>query len=74
MTDSNVTLDMDQEAVLKAIAAAGDPVGTNDIVTISGLAKSKVTSKIKQLREKGLVDSPIRCKYCVTESGKNKIK
>ncbi len=66
----NYNLDDEHKAVLAAIAGASDPVGTKDVVENSGLSKSKVAAKIKQLREKGLVDSPVRCKYAATDEGK----
>ncbi|MDP8227820.1 MAG: hypothetical protein P9M15_00035 [Candidatus Electryoneaceae bacterium] len=56
--------------VLEALAAQSEPVGGKVIAEASGLDSKKVSSKITALKKKGLVDSPVRCKYSITDAGK----
>ncbi|MBW1635336.1 MAG: transcriptional regulator [Deltaproteobacteria bacterium] len=50
------------------------PCGNKDIVEATGLDKKVVSSKITSLKKKGLVDSPVRCKYSITEDGQVALK
>ncbi len=60
--------------VLEALAKSGTPCGNKDIVEVTGLDKKVVSSKITALKKKGLVDSPVRCKYGITEEGQTALK
>jgi DNA-binding MarR family transcriptional regulator len=52
-----------EEAVLNAMKNEGRPVRPGDVVEITGLDKNDVSKAIKELRKKGLIDSPKRCFY-----------
>ena len=64
----------EHKQVLEALAKQGGPCGNKDIVEATGLDKKVVTSKITALKKKGLVDSPVRCKYGITEDGQAALK
>ncbi len=60
----------EQKKILEALAGADAPWGSKDIVAATGLDKKLVSNKIAAMKKAGLVDSPVRCKYGVTEAGK----
>jgi predicted transcriptional regulator len=59
----------EQKKILEALAGSDSPCGSKDIVAATGLDKKLVSNKIAALKKAGLVDSPVRCKYGVTEAG-----
>ncbi len=59
-----------QKTVLKVLSELGKPAGNKEIAEKAGLDGKEVTKAIKALKAKGLVDSPVRCKYAPTDSGK----
>ena len=63
-------LNDDQKNILSALAGMDGPAGGNEIAEASGLDAKAVSSKIKGLKTKGFVDSPVRCKYAITDLGK----
>ncbi len=63
-------LNDEQKAILGAIANSTEPCGGKDVAAALGLEAKSVSCKITALKKKGLVDSPVRCKYAVTEEGK----
>jgi len=69
---SSKTADASGEArqVLEALAKCSTPCGAKDIAEATGLDKKVVSSRITALKKKGLVDSPIRCKYGITDEGR----
>jgi DNA-binding MarR family transcriptional regulator len=60
----------EQKQILEALAGAESPWGSKDIVAATGLDKKVVSKTIAAMKKAGLVDSPVRCKYGVTEAGK----
>ncbi len=66
-------LDGTQKNVLKALAQLDKPAGNKEIAQTAGLDSKEVTKAIKVLKTKGLVNSPVRCKYAVTPAGKSEI-
>jgi len=56
--------------ILEALAKAENPCGNKDLVESTGLEKKIVSKHITALKKQGLVDSPVRCKYGITEEGK----
>ena len=56
------------------MAKSDVPFGNKDIAEVTGLEKKVVSSKITALKKKGLVDSPVRCKYGITEEGQAALK
>ena len=63
----------EQKKILEALAGAEAPCGSKDIVAATGLDKKLVSNKIAAMKKAGLVDSPVRCKYGVTDAGKKAI-
>ena len=66
-------IDEEGKKVLKALAELTEPAGGKEIAEVSGLDSKKVASKITALKKEGLVDSPVRCKYCITDAGKESL-
>jgi len=64
----------EHKQVLEALAQCAGPCGNKDIAEATGLDKKVVSSKITSLKKKGLVESPVRCKYGITEDGKSALK
>ncbi len=60
----------EQLKILKAMAKAEGPCGSKDIAAATGLETKVISSRIAALKKSGLVESPVRCKYSVTEDGK----
>jgi predicted transcriptional regulator len=56
------------------LAKSGGPCGNKDIAAATGLDKKVVSTQITALKKKGLVDSPARCKYGITEEGQTALK
>lgn len=56
--------------VLEALVKCDKPCGSKDIAEATGLDKKIVSKEITALKKKGLVDSPVRCKYGITADGK----
>ena len=68
---SNKGLTDEQKKILEAFKSSDKPAGTKDIVEATGLEKKVVSSTISGLKKKGLLDSPVRCKYGITGDGVN---
>lgn len=51
------------EKVLKAIEDAGKPVSAGEIEKTSGMDRKEIDKAFKSLKEKGLIVSPVRCKW-----------
>lgn len=60
-----------QRQVLEALARTAEPCGSKDIAGATGLESKQVSCQITALKKKGYIDSPARCKYEITEQGKN---
>ncbi len=60
----------ESQKVLEALAKCEGPCGSKDIAEATGLDKKVVSSQITALKKQGFVDSPVRCKYGITEEGK----
>lgn len=63
-------LNDEQKAILDAIAKSSEPCAGKEVAAALGLEAKSVSCKITALKKKGYVDSPVRCKYAVTEEGK----
>jgi predicted transcriptional regulator len=66
-------VDEEGKKVLAALAGFENPASGKQIAEASGVDSKVVTNKIKSLKKNGLVDSPVRCKYCVTDAGRKEI-
>ena len=60
-----------QREVLEALAKSSDPCGSKDIASATSLEPKQISCQITALKKKGYVASPVRCKYEITEEGKN---
>jgi predicted transcriptional regulator len=63
----------ESKLILETLAYCQDPCGSKDIAQATGLDKKVVSDQIAELKKKGLVDSPVRCKYGITSTGKASI-
>lgn len=60
----------DQKAILEAIAKSEAPCAGKEVAAALGMEPKAVSTKIAALKKKGLVDSPVRCKYGITDEGR----
>lgn len=63
-------LSENQRKVLKAFAQSKEACGSKDIAAATGLESKQVSCQITALKKKGYVESPVRCKYEITNNGK----
>jgi predicted transcriptional regulator len=70
-TKSTLSLTEEQQRILAALAEASEPVACKDIAESTGIPSKSVSCRLKTLRNKGLVDSPQRCRYAATDSGRS---
>jgi predicted transcriptional regulator len=61
------------QKVLQALAKMATPASNKEICTETNLDTNIVTKQIKKLKDAGYLNSPVRCKYAITESGKSEI-
>lgn len=61
-------------AILKALAELGRPAKSKEIAEKIGVPTSKVSCRLAPLRKKGLIDSPEKGLYVITEEGKKLIE
>ncbi len=62
-----------QREVLEALAKCKDACGSKDIAAATSLEPKQISCQITALKKKGFVDSPARCKYEITDNGRNAI-
>lgn len=60
----------EQKKVLQAMADCDGPCVAKEIAAATGLDAKLVSSWITDLKKKGYVDSPVRCKYGITTEGR----
>ena len=70
----NKGLTDEQKQVLDAMLNSDEPCGSKDIAAATGLETKQVSCRITALKKKGYVESPVRCKYTITDDGKNALK
>ena len=68
--DKEIKLTEEQEKILKAMAKMDGPVASKDISEATGIPSKSLSCRIRSLKNKGLLDSPARCKYELTEAGR----
>ncbi len=66
-----ITLTEEQRKVLAVLVAAPEPIACKDISESTGIPSKSVSCRLRSLRSKGLVDSPARCRYMATETGRS---
>jgi Fe2+ or Zn2+ uptake regulation protein len=67
-------LSEEQKKVLQAMADCAGSCATKDIAAATGLDAKVVSCRITDLKKKGYVDSPERCRYGITEEGRSAMK
>ncbi len=63
-------LNDNQREVLQALAKSKEACGSKDIAAVTSLEAKQISCQITSLKKKGLVSSPVRCKYEITAEGK----
>jgi|Deesub1362A_J573_1020465.scaffolds.fasta_scaffold00089_40 Mn-dependent DtxR family transcriptional regulator len=64
-----MTQDLNKE-ILKALKEIGRPASTKEIAEKIGVKTSKISCRVAPLRKKGLLESPEKGKWTLTEEGK----
>lgn len=49
--------------VLETMKKAGEPLNAGKIAELSGLDRKEVDKAMKELKEEGVIVSPVRCKW-----------
>lgn len=73
-TCASPALSDSQRKVLEALAGSLEACGSKELAAATGLEAKQVSCQITALKNKGLVDSPARCKYSITEQGKEMLR
>ena len=60
---SNIKLMEAKEQVLKAMREAGEPVNAGKVAEMTGLDRKVVDKAFAELKKKGAIVSPVRCKW-----------
>ncbi len=68
-----IKLTEEQEKILRAMAEMEGPVASKDISEATGIPSKSLSCRIRSLKTKGLLESPARCKYEITEAGRQLI-
>lgn len=64
----------DIKKILKTMAAESGPWANKQVAEKAGLESKVVSNLMGKLKKQGLVDSPVRCKYAITDAGKAELK
>ncbi len=72
--EKELRLTEEQKRILMAMAEMEGPVASKDIAEATGIPSKSLSCRIRSLRTKGLLDSPSRCKYEITEAGRQAIE
>lgn len=64
----------EQKQILEAMAESAEPCGSKDIAAATGLESKAISCRITAMKKKGLVDSPVRCKYVITDDGRSALQ
>lgn len=60
--------------ILDALASGDGPWSNKEVAEMAGLEAKQVSCAMGSLKKQGLVDSPVRCKYVITEAGKGQLE
>lgn len=71
---SGKVIDEDQKKILATLAQSAEPTTGKEISSSTGIDPKLVSKKLTDLKSMGLVDTPIRCKYSITETGAESLK
>ena len=67
------TINDQQRQVLEALANSTGPSGSKELAAATGIEAKQVSCQLTALKKKGLVDSPARCKYGITDQGSSQL-
>ncbi|MCL1980583.1 MAG: transcriptional repressor [Proteobacteria bacterium] len=59
-----------QRQVLHALANSSESCGSKELAAATGLESKQISCQLTALKNKGYVASPARCKYAITDQGK----
>lgn len=59
-----------RQAILHALKDMDSACGSKEIAAATGLEGKQVGAELAALKKQGLVESPARCKYSITEAGR----
>ncbi len=62
-----------QHAILQAMAGITEACSSKEIAAATGLEPKQVSCQLTALKKKGLIESPARCKYSITTTGKESV-
>ncbi len=71
--DSLESMSKDARNILAALNKAGGAQAPKAIGEAVGLESKTVSDLIKGLKAQGLVESPVRCKWAITDQGKKSL-
>lgn len=74
MAGKAASADADVKKILKTMAADPGPWANKQVAEKAGLEAKAVSGLMGKLKKQGLVDSPVRCKYAITDAGKAELK
>ncbi len=63
----------EQKKILEALAKVSEPVATKDIAEATGIPSKSVSCRLRSLKNKGYIESPARCKYSITDTGRSEV-
>ncbi len=66
---AGVSVTEEQRKILEALSGTDGPWGCKDISEATGIPSKSVSCRLRSLKTKGLVESPVRCKYSITGAG-----
>ena len=66
-------LNEDQKQILTALNTLTEPAGCKEIGEAADMPWRSVMGKLRGLKSEGLVDSPVKSKYVITEKGKEAV-
>lgn len=66
-------LNDDQIAILRALYNLNQPSGCKEIGEAAGMPWRSVMGKLRGLKNEGLVETPEKSKYVISDKGKNAI-
>ncbi|NQS70883.1 MAG: ArsR family transcriptional regulator [Desulfobulbaceae bacterium] len=58
---------------MQAMAGITEACSSKEIAAATGLEPKQVSCQLTALKKKGLIESPARCKYSITTTGKESV-
>ena len=63
----------EQRGILSALTKLSEPSGCKDIGEAADIPWRTVMAKLRGLKKEGLVETPVKSKYVITEKGKEAV-